>query len=37
MHWAKDCPHKTNVKSVNVAETISDDDNRAGKIRCSGT
>ena len=27
MHWAKNCPHKTNIKSVNVAETISDDDN----------
>ena len=26
MHWAKNCPHKTNIKSVNVAETISDDD-----------
>ena len=27
MHWAKNCPHKTNIKSINVAETISDDDN----------
>ena len=25
MHWAKNCPHKTNTKSVNVAEIISDD------------
>ena len=24
MHWAKNCPHKTNIKSVNVAETTSD-------------
>ena len=27
MHWAKNCPHKANIKSINVAETISDDDN----------
>ena len=27
MHWAKNCPHKTNTKSANVADTISDDDN----------
>ena len=27
MHWAKNCPHKTNIKSINAAETISDDDN----------
>ena len=27
MHWANNCRHKTNTKSVNVAETISDDDN----------
>ena len=26
MHWAKNCLHKTNTKSVNVAEIISDDD-----------
>ena len=26
-HWGKKCLHKTNIKSVNVAETISDDDN----------
>ena len=27
MHWAKNCPHKTNIKSVNFAETHGDDDN----------
>ena len=27
MYWAKNCPHKTNIKLINVAETISDDDN----------
>ena len=27
MYWAKNCHHKTNIKSVNVAGTISDDDN----------
>ena len=27
MHWAKNCPHKANIKSINVAETITDDDN----------
>ena len=27
MHWAKNCPHKTNTKSVNVPEIINDDDN----------
>ena len=27
MHWAKNCPHKTNIKSINAAETISDNDN----------
>ena len=27
MYWAKNCPHKTNIKPINVAETISDDDN----------
>ena len=32
MHWAKNCPHKTNIKSINVAETISDDDNYDEKV-----
>ena len=27
MHWAKNCPHKTNIKLVHVAKTNSDDDN----------
>ena len=27
MYWAKNCPHKTNIKPINVAETINDDDN----------
>ena len=27
LYWAKNCPHKTNIKLINVAETISDDDN----------
>ena len=32
LHWAKNCPHKTNIKSINVAETISDDDNYDEKV-----
>ena len=32
MHWANNCRHKTNTKSVNVAETISDDDNYDGEV-----
>ena len=27
MNWVKNSPHKTNIKSVNIAETIRDDDN----------
>ena len=27
MHWAKNCPHKTNIKLVHVEKTNSDDDN----------
>ena len=27
MPWAKNCPHKTNIKLVHVAKTNSDDDN----------
>ena len=30
MYWAKNCPHKTNIKPINAAETISDDDNYDG-------
>ena len=32
MHWAKNCPHKTNVKSVNVAETNCDNDNNDEEV-----
>ena len=32
MHWAKNCPHKINIKSVNIAETISDDDKSDKKV-----
>ena len=26
MHWAKNWPHKTNAKALNVAETVCEDD-----------